>query len=211
MLPQSSGFSASTLTADTVAGPARLSFSAGRMREDSTVLGGRFDVSLGAPGATSWFVDGAAAVTLGQGWQGTARYRRGWTGFGSDKVGQLSTDAFAFDLSKAGLFRIGDRLGFRVSQPLRVRSGGLGVMLPVAYDYATLGTEYALTEINLAPEGQEVDLETFYSQLRADGWGANAFLRRQPGHIRAADDDIGVAIQFALEILGCGESACRAC
>lgn len=200
LLPQSSGFSTSTLTADTVAGPVRLSFSAGRMREDSTVLGGRFDASLGAPGATSWFADSAAAVALGKGWHGTARYRRGWTGFGSDGVGRLSTDAFAFDLAKAGLFRVSDRLGFRVSQPLRVRSGGLGVMLPVAYDYATLGTEYALTEINLAPEGREVDLEAYYNLPAAGGWlGANAFVRRQPGHIRAADNDIGAAMQFTLE------------
>ena len=199
LLPQSSGFSTSTLTADTAVGPARLSVSASRMREDSTVLGGRFNASLGAPGATSWFVDSAAIVGLGNGWQGTARYRRGWTGFGSEGAGRLSTDAFAFDLAKAGLLTAGDRLGFRVSQPLRVRSGGLGVMLPVSYDYATLGTEYALTRINLAPEGREVDLEASYRLPAAGGWlGANAFMRRQPGHIRAAEDDIGAAIQFTL-------------
>lgn len=196
---QSAGYATSTLTADAAVGRARLSLSASRMREDETVLGGRFDASLGAPGATSWFLDSAATVALGGGWQGTARYRRGWTGFGSDDAGRLSTDAFAFDLSKAGLFRGGDRFGLRVSQPLRVRSGGLGVMLPVAYDYATQGTEFALTRINLAPEGREIDLEASYSLPAAGGWlGANAFLRRQPGHIRAADSDLGAAIQFSL-------------
>lgn len=199
LLPQSSGFATSTMTADAVVGPARLSLSASRMREDATVLGGRFDASLGAPGATSWFMDSAATVGLGGGWQGTARYRRGWTGFGSDGAGRLSTDAFAFDLARSGLFRGGDRLGLRVSQPLRVRSGGLGVMLPVSYDYATLGTEYALTQINLAPEGREIDLEASYSLPAAGGWlGANAFMRRQPGHIRATGADIGAAIQYSL-------------
>lgn len=199
LFPQSSGFNAGTLTADTQVGPARLALSASRMREDSTVLGGRFDASLGAPGATSWLVDGVADAHLGGGWSATARYRRGWTGFGSAGAGGLSTDGFAFDLGKTNLLRSGDRLGLRFAQPLRVRSGGLSLMLPVRYSYATLATEYAPTLFNLAPEGRELDFEAAYGVSLAGGWlGANAFLRRQPGHIAAADDDIGAAVRFTL-------------
>ncbi|HZF42564.1 MAG TPA: S8 family peptidase [Sphingomonadaceae bacterium] len=196
---RSSGYATSTLTADAGVGPMRFSLSASRMREEETVLGGRFDASLSAPGATSWFMDSAATASLGGGWQGIARYRRGWTGFGSDSAGRFATDAFAFDLSRAGLFTGGDRFGLRVSQPLRVRSGGLGVLLPASYDYATRGTEFAVTRINLAPEGREIDLEASYSLPAAGGWlGANTFMRRQPGHIRTADSDLGAAIQFTL-------------
>ena len=199
LFPQSSVFSSGTLTADGKVGPVRLSLGASRMREGSTVLGGRFDAALGAPGATSWFVDSAAQMGIGGGWIAGARYRRGWTGFGSEGSGTLATDAFSFDLAKLGLLKAGDRMGLRVSQPLRVRSGGLGVLLPVSYSYQTLQTEYAVTEFNLAPEGRELDFEAAYSlPLWGGQMGANAFLRRQPGHIAAAKDDIGAAIQFTL-------------
>lgn len=199
MAGQSSGVAAHALTADALVGRARLALSASRLREDATVLGGRFDASLGARGATSWFVDGVAGAELGGGWSATARYRRGWTGFGTDGGGKLSTDAFAFDLGKTAVFGAVDRLGLRLSQPLRVRSGGLAAMLPVSYSYETLTTDYALTRLNLAPEGREVDLEVAYGLPAAGGWlGANAFYRRQPGHIAAADDDIGAAVRFTL-------------
>ena len=117
----------------------------------------------------------------------------------TDGAGRLATEAFAFDLGKAGLLRMDDRLGFRIAQPLRVRSGGLGVMLPVGYSYETLATQYAVTEFNLAPEGREIDLEAAYSLAVGGGWlGANAFLRRQPGHVRAAPDDVGGSVRFTL-------------
>ena len=199
LLPVASGFGASTLTADGRVGPARLSLSATRMREEATVLGGRFDASLGAPGATSWFVDGVASSALGAGWTGTARYRQGWTGFGADGAGRLSTNAFALDLARDGLFGASDRFGLRVAQPLRVRSGEIGVMLPAGYSYDTLETSYGLTEFNLAPEGREIDFEAAYGVALGGGWlGANAFLRRQPGHVRAAPDDVGGSVRFTL-------------
>ena len=198
-VPERLGFSSSMLTADANIGPVRWSMSASRMREEASVLGGRFDASLHTGGATSWFMDSAASAALGAGWLGTMRYRRGWTGFGAGGGGRLSTDALAFDLAKTGFFSRGDRLGLRIAQPLRVRSGGLGVMLPVSYSYATLGTEYALTEFNLAPEGREIDFEAAYGVPAVGGWlGVNAFLRRQPGHVRAAADDVGGAVQFFL-------------
>lgn len=199
IVAEDSAFTTGMLSADGAIGPIRMTLSGSRMRETATVLGGRFDAALGAPGATSWFVDGAAATRVGSGWLASARYRRGWTGFGSDSAGRMATDAYAFDLAKAGLLRNGDRFGLRIAQPLRVRSGGLGVMLPVSYSYQTLQTEYAMTRFNLAPEGREIDFEAAYGAPVAGGWlAANAFLRRQPGHIAAADDDIGGAIQFTL-------------
>lgn len=196
---QSSTFSAATLGADANVGPGRLVLSATRMREAATVLGGRFDASLGAPSGTSWFVDGVAEARFGGGWTAAARYRRGWTEFGAAGAGRLSTDAFGFDVGKTGLLAPEDRLGLRIAQPLRVRSGGLSVMLPVSYSYQTLETQYSPTLLNLAPKGREIDFEAAYSRPLGGGWlGANAFYRRQPGHIAAAGDDIGAAVRFTL-------------
>jgi hypothetical protein len=44
-----------------------------------------------------------------------------------------------------------------------------------------------------------VDAELSYSSKVGRGWlGGNLFVRKQPGHIAAADDDYGAAIRFTL-------------
>jgi hypothetical protein len=101
-------------------------------------------------------------------------------------------------LTKARLFSPGDQIALRLTQPLRVRSGGLGVRLPVAYDYATGAVGYEDRTINLAPSGRELDLEAAYSLNIAGGdLGGNLFVRRQPGHISDAGDDIGGVVRIA--------------
>ena len=59
--------------------------------------------------------------------------------------GSLATDAWSADLTRSGLFARGDSLAFRVAQPLRVRSGGYRLNLPVSWDYASLTAATALT------------------------------------------------------------------
>jgi hypothetical protein len=86
-------------------------------------------------------------------------------------------------------------------QPLRVRSGGYAMNVPVSYDYATLGVGYEQRLFSLAPTGREIDFEAAYGVplLAGAGWlGANAFLRREPGHIEAMPDDVGIAARFSL-------------
>jgi hypothetical protein len=86
-------------------------------------------------------------------------------------------------------------------QPLRVRSGGYAMNLPVSYDYSDLSVGYALREFSLAPKGREIDFEAAYSigvLGGAGSLGANTFLRRESGHIEAARDDLGAAIRFTL-------------
>jgi len=58
-----------------------------------------------------------------------------------------------------------------------------------------------MSRLSLTPSGREIDAELSYgsSVLGEQGWiGGNLFLRRQPGHIAAADDDYGAAIRFTL-------------
>ena len=84
-----------------------------------------------------------------------------------------------------------------MAQPLRVRSGGFDVELPVRYDYASLGVGYERRFLNLAPAGREIDYELSYSRTLLGGdFGAHAFLRTDPGHVEARRDDIGAAIRF---------------
>jgi hypothetical protein len=197
------GYSLASVTADRRIGPAELSVGVSRLDEQATLLGGRFAFAPG--GSTSWFADAAIRYDLGAGWETAARYRRGWTampgGNGLVTGGRLSTDAWAVDLTRRDAFAAGDRLAFRISQPLRVRSGGYAMEVPVSYDYADLSVGYEARLFSLAPTGREIDFEAAYGIGLLDGaaWlSANAFLRREPGHFEAMPDDIGAAARFTL-------------
>ena len=197
------GYSIGTISADRRIGPATLSIGASRLREESTVLGGRFSSVFSTAGATSHFVDGTASFDLGSGWGAFGSYRRGWTNLpgtgGLVHNGRLSTDAWAFDLSKRNALTAGDKFAFRVMQPLRVREGGFNLSLPVSYDYSTLSVGYEDRFFNLAPSGREIDFEAAYSRpLLGGDVGLNAFYRKDPGHIAGMTDDKGAAIRYTL-------------
>nr|MDP9414297.1 S8 family serine peptidase [Pseudomonadota bacterium] len=197
------GYSIGAISADRKLGPATLSLGASRLQEDSTVLGGRFSSALSSAGATSYFVDSTASFDLGKGWGAFASYRRGWTGLagtgGLVEGGRLSTDAWAFDVSKRNALMPGDKFALRVMQPLRVREGGFNMSVPVSYDYATLNVGYEDRFFNLAPSGREIDFEAAYSRPFLGGdLGLNAFYRKDPGHIQAMTDDQGAAIRYTL-------------
>jgi hypothetical protein len=198
-------YNVASIAVDRRVGPATLRLGASRMGEEATVLGARFSDSIGAGGGTSWFADGSASLRLGAGWDAYAAYRRGWTstagGAGLAERGRMSTDAWTFDVSKLNALRQGDKFALRVMQPLRVRSGGFDLSVPVAYDYATRSASYETRLFNLAPTGREIDFEAAYGMDVLGGAGhlsGNAFLRREPGHIAAAKDDLGAAIRFTL-------------
>ncbi|WP_150007416.1 S8 family peptidase, partial [Iodidimonas nitroreducens] len=78
---------------------------------------------------------------------------------GIDKV---RTDSFAFGLRHAGLFHKGDRAGFAVIQPLRVRGGTASLRVPVARDFDQDIFLFEDRSLSLAPTGREIDLEFSY-------------------------------------------------
>jgi hypothetical protein len=167
-----------------------------RLDEDRTLLGGRMGALFGGGGSRSLFLDMEARHDLGNGWAATLMGRRGWTDFAG---GRFQSGAYSFDLAKSGLLNGGDRLGLRIAQPLRVERGGMAMMLPTSYDYATESETNTLSRLSFTPSGREIDAELGYSTALGRGWlGANLFARRQPGHIATADSDVGAAIRYSL-------------
>lgn len=196
-------YSIVSASADRRIGPAWLSLGVSRLDERATVLGGRF--SFAPAGSTSWFVDAGARIDVGRGWSVAGSYRYGFTllpgGNGFVTGGRMGSDAFAFDLARANALARGDRLAFRVMQPLRVRGGGYGLSVPISYDYASGAVGFEARRMNLSPSGRELDFEGAWGVGvlgEAGRLTANAFLRRQPDHIRSAGDDVGAAIRFTL-------------
>lgn len=167
-----------------------------RLEEKRTLLGGRLGALYGEHGSSSLFLDMEARHDFGSGWAATLAGRRGWTDFSS---GKFSTAAYSLDLSKSGVFGADDRAGFRLSQPLRIERGGIGMMLPTGYDYATESETSSFSRLSFAPSGREVDAELSYSTMIGNGWiGGNLFMRREPGHVSSANSDMGAAIRYSL-------------
>jgi hypothetical protein len=167
-----------------------------KLDERQTLLGGRMGTALGGGGSSSLFLDVEGRRELGSGITASLSARRGWTDFAG---GAFTSAAYGFDLAKIGVLGATDRLGLRLAQPLRIYGGGFAMMLPTAYSYATSSATTSLTRFSLSPSGREVDAELSYGGQLGKGWfGGNLFARRQPGHIAAADADVGAAIRYTL-------------
>ena len=171
--------------------------------EQKTLLGAQLGGFAGAGGSQTVFADTGATLDLGKGWSITGAYRQGWTRMaaGGLRLGtdRLVSNAWSFDVSGKNALMRGDRLAFRIAQPLRVVSGGLNLNLPDSYDYASLTATTANRFLSLAPTGREVAREVSWSVPMAGGnLGTNIYWRTEPGHRLASGDDLGVAIRFAL-------------
>ena len=171
------------------------------LNESETVLGGYFHSALGGNGADTGFVDMKLRRAFAGQWEAGASWRQGVTmpraGGLLDGGSRIVSNAWSFDLSRRSVFGERDRLGFRVSQPLRVASGGLELTLPVAYDYATESAIFGSQRFNLAPEGREMVGELAWSgPLLWGNAGASLFYRREPGHFATAPDDVGAVVKF---------------
>lgn len=201
---ESRGYTSSSITADRRFGRLATSLGVTRLDEQATVLGARF--GFAPAGSSTTFVDLSLRYDLSSLWGAEARLRGGWTrlpgGNGFVEGGTMTSDAWSVDLWRRNAFASGEMVSLRVTQPLRVRGGGYLLNLPVSYDYADRSVGYAPTIFSLSPRGRELALEAAYLMPLFDGAGnlsLNAFMRRDPGNIEAARDDLGAAMRFSLD------------
>ena len=192
------------LGVDRPIGPAKFAVGANWTREDETILGARFANFIGLNRARSVFVDGRGDVKLFGSWSLGASWRQGWTyaNAGGFLTGQsvLHSNAFSMDVAGSDILASNDRIAFRIAQPLRVTAGGLALNVPVAYDYATLGTTFGVRQFSLAPKGQEIASELAWGVPMYGGYfSSNLFWRKEPGHFDAAPDDVGVAFRLQFD------------
>jgi hypothetical protein len=172
------------------------------MSENRTMLGAHFQEGLGLAGADSLFVDMSAGWDFGRDWRLGASLRQGWTRARSGEFvtsgSQLTTRGFAIDLQRRNFLMQGDALALRISQPLRVESGELGLLLPSAWDYSTLTATYERQVLSLSPSGREIDAElAWHGTLLGGQSSLSLFWRKDPGHYAEAPDDAGVALRWS--------------
>jgi subtilisin family serine protease len=191
------------LAIDRKIGGAKIAISGNFVREQDSILGARFASSFGMNGAKSLFVAAASDLQLAQNWTAAVRARVGWSRADRSAIitkgSTLKSNAFSFDLTRANAFRNGDQLALRISQPLRVSSGGLALDLPIAYDYTTQAATSGIRRFNLAPKGREIASELAWLVPFSGGsFTANLYWRQEPGHFEDAPDDVGAAFHFSI-------------
>jgi hypothetical protein len=170
--------------------------------EENTVLGGRFHEAFGLAGADTLFFDAHAGWTPAPGWRLGGSFRQGWTSAREGGLAahgsSLASRAWSLDLERRRVFSAHDSLGVRLSQPLRVESGALNLMLPVGYSYETLLAEYGVRSLALTPHGRELMGEIAWrGPLLAGEGAASLFYRRDPGHYETLPDDMGLALRWS--------------
>lgn len=178
-------------------GGTSFTLSASMLRENEGLLGARFAQLFGVASGRTLFADARADIALFDSWSLSLAARRGWTSAAGTGSANVQTVAWSADIARPGLLHSNDRFGLRISQPLRVTSGGINALLPIAYDYTTRESAWRVTRLDLSPSGQEIDAEMSYARPLAGGWiSLNSYWRRQPGNISWANDDIGGAVRF---------------
>ena len=190
------------LALDRQLGNLQLALGASWLTERRTILGARLNEGFGGSGANSLFLDASGQWRAAAGWRLAAQWRSGFTaprsGGSVAPGGRLISSAWSFDAGREGVFKSGDLLGLRVSQPLRVESGGIALNLPVDYSYATLQPTFARRTLGLAPQGREIDTELAW---RGPLWTGAAMLslyyRIDPGHYASAPNDQGAAFTWS--------------
>ena len=183
-------------------GPMKASLGASWLGERSTYLGAVIHNGFGAGGADSLFLDANGEWGFAPDWHLGAAWRTGFTWArtgGTITTGsQLRSSAWSVDLGRENLIRSGDNLGLRVSQPLRVESGGLSLNLPVGYSYQTLRPTFGNVMVPLVPHGREVDTELLWrGPLYSGSAIVSLFYRRDPGHFADLPDDKGIAASWS--------------
>ncbi|NNC58409.1 MAG: S8 family serine peptidase, partial [Erythrobacter sp.] len=191
------------ISADRRMGPVHAVIGVDYLHEQRTVLGGHFHEAFGANGADSLFLDSTLGIDLAPNWWLGAQGRQGITrarSAGLVEGSNLISSAWSLDLMRQGFLQSGDSFGFRLSQPLRVESGGLTLNLPVSYDYATQSADFATRRLNLAPNGREIMAEIAWRGSALGGnLAASAFYRRDPGHRADIANDGGLVVRWIRE------------
>ena len=168
-----------------------------RIGESQTVLGGSFESFFGESGSETFSADTKFDQPLGAGWSFSAAYRQGWTKFSS---GYFTTSASSVEVTKAGIFGARDKLAVRLSQPLRIEHGGLALIVPIKWDYATRSSIDSMRRLSLSPSGREIAFEAGYLTAVRGGWFSfHAYGRKDPGHIRKSGPDLGVAVRTQIK------------
>ena len=131
------------------------------MQEDRTLLGAKFHDAFGLSGADTLFLDASAGWSFDDKLAPRRRCPPGLdqgAHFGRSRRGLAAGQPRVVARPDAGrpARARATRWASALAQPMRVESGGLNLMLPVDYSYATLSPTYGIRSLSLSPQGREL-------------------------------------------------------
>jgi hypothetical protein len=170
-----------------------------QLREEATMLGGRFGAAFGGGGATSDFLDLSAGPRSGR-WTLDAAWRSGWTrGQGGGLSGRRRAAAQqrlgADDGARRGVRGAGRAAGGAAAagrgRRLRPRRAG-------AYDYLSGATQMGRQRIDLTPTGARSTSRRAWAAAARRMDVDQPLLSPRPGHVATLPADIGGAVRWGI-------------
>lgn len=181
--------------------------SLGAGRETGSLLGATAAASFALPHTSMNGTAGLdATVRLGGGWRLALAGELGVVrpGAASDLsiitgATRLTTSRFSAGLLGGSVLKPGDRFGLRVSQPLRVETGGVTLTVPVGYDAARGIAVLEDRRASLTPTGREIAVEAAYMRPlgRYGVLETSLFRRQDPGHSAGTTADTGAIVAWS--------------
>jgi hypothetical protein len=107
--------------------------------------------------------------------------------------GPIVASSFSLGVLHNHFFLAGDRLSFRIHQPLYAESAPVTLVSGMVLDEKTGAVILGQTRTSLVPSGREVGVETAY-RLKFGDWSAEANLayRFDAGHIAGRQEAVGL-------------------
>jgi hypothetical protein len=178
-----------------------IAFNFGGVHEDDRLLGGSTSGAFGETQSTTSFFAGMdieAELTDGLHLIGGMEFGQSSAKQSASALnvqyGTLSSQSFHMGVVADGVFDKKDKMGFVVSQPLRVSGGNVSVDVPEARDFS--GNIISSPEtVGAADNGHEMDFQSFYAlhSSKTMSFDAGILLRLQPDNVRtAAPETIGI-------------------
>ena len=182
-----------------------LSLRGGTVAESDELLGSEFEGAFALKGATTAFAGVGIKIDLAPKLALLGSYDTGVSAVTAESgslfssFGAVVSDTFSLGLAGGDGLRKDDRYGLIVSQPMRVTAGQAELTLPQARNAdGSLG--YAVETAGLAPDGQELRFQGFYSApLLAGDFSMGALLRLAPDHNSAADAEWAAMSSYRMQ------------
>lgn len=166
----------------------------GVIRENGQLLGAPSAGALAlGDGATTAYLSFDGEVDAGPNWIISARaditrtsVNQAQSSIFSD-IGSFTATSFRLNAYRSAILGKEDRLGFSISQPLKVETGSAQVTVPTAVAYSPGHTQVLFDEarFSLSPDAREIDVEIGYSWRLDNGLSLKANMLRQfnAGHV----------------------------
>lgn len=177
---------------------AGLSMQFGQIEEKGSLFGGAAGGVFGVETATTYAVNLSGNIKASDKVSIVANYGMGRTHVDSSEnsllkdFSSLGSDWYSLGLVGNNVFRAKDQIGFAMSQPLKIRSGGVDYSIPNARELnGNIG--FDRERINLSETGAtEQNIEGYYRTMLNDKLELGSFFsfRQNPNHVSDNGDDL---------------------